>query len=142
MWANPHETARIRAVSTPQNIFFKLRVSTNLENLGKSGNWKFVWKIREKSGNLSRKWSSQGNVREFLSLQLPNVSVQSYPGSTSISFLTWLQIVLLCLCGCCHYCKQYLKCLSSNDRLIIFFVSSLIIPDINKREPASKKKNS
>ena len=54
------------------------RVATNLENLGNSGNWKFVQKVKEKSGNLSRKWSSQGNVREFKSLYLSNMSFHIY----------------------------------------------------------------
>ena len=45
------------------------RVVTNLENLEKSMNWKFWKKIREISGDLSRKWLRQGSVREFKSFK-------------------------------------------------------------------------
>ena len=94
------------------------RVAINLENLAnlkKSGNWKFIKKIREKE------------VREFIKKivesgkYLANVSVQIYSGWTSILFLTWLQIILNCLCWCCHYSKYQLKCLNGNANSIIFF---------------------
>lgn len=43
-------------------------------------------------------------------------------------------------CECCHYSKCHLKCLNSNNSSIIFFVSLLIIADVNKGGIASKKK--
>ena len=55
--------------------------------LGKVRELKICLKSQEKSGNLSRKWSSQGNVMEFESLYLLTMSLHIYSWLICFSFL-------------------------------------------------------
>ena len=107
------------------------RIATNQKNLEKSGNWKSIKRNKGIVWEFIKKMVKSGKCQGIWKHAVVNVSMQIYSGLTSISFLTLLQIILICLWRCCHCSNHYLKFLGSND--------ILFIADISKRDMAIKK---